>query len=207
MTRGRDRADDGVTLIEVMVTMAVMSVVMAVFTTGILQVYRSILPAESAAGAQAELRRVYQRLDKEVRYASWIAPPGKVGTVWYVEFAALGTECGQLRLDTVSQVLRLVRWTAGSPPSAGPVGLVLGSQLLVDGGEPPFKRQEAGSMPYASASPALDAGTGFAPDHQRLRVHLAATVGSSTSRLGGTFTALNTSRDTTGTNACSEGRP
>jgi prepilin-type N-terminal cleavage/methylation domain-containing protein len=207
--RRRDlRADDaGVSLVEVMVTLAVMGVVMAVATAGILQTYRAVATTEATAGTQSELRRVHQRLDKVIRYASWVSSPGQAGATWYVEFAMIGGTCAQLRFDTGSGVLQMHQWTAGSPPAAGQPGQTLGSQLVLDGTAPPFQRQAAGSMPYASPGPAVDAGASFAPDYYRLRVRLAAQNGRGVSRLDATFSALNTSRDMAGTHPCSEGRP
>lgn len=207
MSRRREPDDAGVSLIEILVTLSVMSVVMVVATTGILQTYRTLAATESAAQGQAELRRVYQRLDKEVRYASWVALPAKVGSAWYVELAVGGNWCRQLRFDTVAKVLQMRRWAAGSPPAADQAWQVVGSSLVVDGSAPPFQREDVNTMPYANPNPTLDAGADFAPDYYRLRVRLAADTSRVAARLDGTFSALNTSRNTAGLNTCSEGRP
>ena len=125
----RDPDDRGFTLIEVTVTMGIMSVMLVIFTTAILQVYRSVLTTESLSTAQSQLQIAFQRFDREVRYASWIAEPGRVGTTWYVEYAASDpTQCRQLRFETPATpttsvnargVLQLIRWTRGTPPAAG----------------------------------------------------------------------------------------
>lgn len=198
------RTDDaGTTLMEVMVTMGIMSVVMAVFTGAILQMYQATVRTETSAAAAAEIRQAFQQLDKELRYASWFAPtPGKVGTSWYEEFADADGGCGQLRVDigaTVGAgVLQMLRWTAGSPPAAGQRGQTLASRLVVDPVVSPFLMQAAGTTA---------AGAGYATDYQRLQVRLTARVNRVTTPLDSTFTAINTSRVSPTTNVCSEGRP
>jgi prepilin-type N-terminal cleavage/methylation domain-containing protein len=213
----RRRPDDhGFTLIEVTVTMGIMSVVMVIFTTAILQVYRSVNATESLSTAQSQLQVAFQRFDRELRYASWIAQPGQVGTTWYVEYAAADpTQCRQLRFETPTTpaagvnargVLQLIQWTRGTPPAAGARGQTVASTLVTGGADAPFERQLAGATPFADPSAAA-IGENFATDFQRLRVRLATQVGGKTTAVDTTFTALNTSRDTPATNLCSEGRP
>lgn len=215
--RGPRRRDDaGVTLVEVMVSMAVMSVVMVIFTGGIMQVFRTTAKSEGISIVQTQLQIAFQRVDKQIRYASWIAAPGKVGSAWYVEFANFdGTQCGQLRLDTAAAtggnpddgkgVLSMLTWPAdpkvGQPPAAGAPGLIIAQRLLDPGPAGPFERQDPNAP-----------GTGFTPDFQRLRITLAAQVGDqqssdSTAQVDTTFTALNTSRNTPADSECSKGRP
>jgi prepilin-type N-terminal cleavage/methylation domain-containing protein len=211
------RADDsGLSLIEIMVTMGIMSVLMVIFTTAILQVYRTSAATESLSAAQSQLQIAFQRFDRELRYASWIAQPGKVGTTWYVEFAAAdATKCGQLRLETpagpasgadAAGVLQLVRWARGTPPAAGARGQTVASNLVTDSADPPFERQTAGAAPFADPSAEV-VGEDFATDFQRLRIRLTSRVGNQSTAVDTTFTALNTSRDTPAANNCGEGRP
>jgi len=209
--RARSRDDAGYSLLEVLVTMGVMSVLMVIFTTAIIQVFRTSGKAESIAAAQSELQRGFQRFDRELRYASWIAQPGQVGTAWYVEFAGPdGTECLQLRLETAPAtgtgsrdgqgVLQLLRWKAAAlPPVKNQPGQTVASQLVVTGVDPFFERQAAGVSP--------DPDSEFIPDFQRLRVRLTSRVGSGTAQVDTTFTALNTSRTTPTTHTCGNGRP
>lgn len=213
-TLRRRRGDDGVTLIEVMVSMGVMSVVMVVFTGAILQVFQTTAKTETISYAQSRLQIAFQRVDKEVRYASWIAVPAKVGTAWYVEYANFdGTSCGQLRFETAPAAddsnpgdgkgaLSLITWPRDTPPATGTAGLLVAKQLLDPGSTGPFERSD----------PASAADAGFTPDFQRLRIRLTARVGGSqasdsTAQMDTTFTALNTSRNTPAANDCSKGRP
>jgi type II secretory pathway pseudopilin PulG len=207
-----DRDDVGFSLAEIMVTMGIMSILMVIVTTAILQVYRTSAATESLSSAQAQLQVAFQRADKELRYASWIDVPAKVGTTWYVEYAGADvTTCGQLRLLTpavstgstdAGGVLQLVRWTAGTPLAAGVQGQTLASTLVTDGADPPFALQTGGDQPYAGG-----VGGSFATDFQRLRMRLTTRVGDRTTQVDTTFTALNSSRDNTATSRCSEGRP
>jgi prepilin-type N-terminal cleavage/methylation domain-containing protein len=215
----RRRPDDaGFSLVEVMVTMGIMSVLMALFTTAVLQVYRASVTSESLSTAQSQLQVAFQRFDRELRYASWVAQPGKVGDTWYVEFAGYDrVSCLQLRLETRPAgaagsndgrgVLQLVRWPLGTPPAAGKPGQTIASTLVTDDGVPPFELQNPGTQPYASPSPS-GVGAEFKPDLQRLRIRLKTRVGPNTAQVDTTFTALNTTHDTPKTtHGCSEGRP
>jgi type II secretory pathway pseudopilin PulG len=210
VTRPARHDDAGFSLIEVVVTAGMVLVLMVVFTTAILQVFGNSGRAESTAAAQSQLRLAFQRIDRELRYASWIAVPGKVSTSWYVEFASSdGTECLQLRLRTTSAlppdndtdgrgVLQLLRWKPGSPAAPTQRDQTIASQLLTDAAGP-FELQPAG-VATTDTPP-------FTPDFARLRVRLTSKVGTGTADLDSTFTALNTSRNTPVTHPCNEGRP
>jgi len=212
------RADTGFSLAEVMVTIGVMSVVGVVFTGAILQIYQTTVKTETISIVQAQLHRAFGRLDKEIRYASWIAEPGLVGTAWYVEFAAADeTQCRQLRFETAPALepdnetdgvglLQLIGWTRGTPPIPGAPAQTVASQLVAPGAGGPFERQPAGISPSVSPSSA-GAGSDFAAEFQRLRIQLSTQVGGSIAQIDTTFTALNTSRNTPDANACAEGRP
>jgi prepilin-type N-terminal cleavage/methylation domain-containing protein len=219
MTRRRpaaapDRGDAGFSLIEIMVTMGVMSVVMVVFTAAILQVYRTSTKAESISIIQAQLQIAFQRFDRQLRYASWIAQPGQVGTAWYVEWAGYdGTQCFQLRLETAPPstqegpnnghgVLQMLTWPLATPPAAGTAGQTIATNLVTDSSGP-FEREDAGTM----VDPTASAGADFTPDFQQLHVRVTAQRGDSIAHVDTTFTALNTSRNTPATNDCSRGRP
>jgi type II secretory pathway pseudopilin PulG len=198
--------DRGASLVELMVTLSIMGAAMTIFVGGMLEALRSTNTTESMAVAQSQLQIAFQRLDKEIRYASWIAEPASapVHGAWYVELAGLNPttrqpECKQLRLDIARGVLQYLRWAPGAPPPEGQPGETLASELVADAATRPFQRQTAGSYPYS--------GSSFAPDFQRLRLRLTTRVAQSTTASDVTFTAMNTSRDTSDSNVCQEGRP
>ncbi|UQU63879.1 hypothetical protein COUCH_33640 [Couchioplanes caeruleus] len=216
----RRRTDDaGASLAELLVTLAVMSVVMVLFTGAIVQIYRTVNATEALSDSQNELSRAFQRFDRELRYASWIADPSNQDATstgpWYVEFAGPDpTTCFQLQLMPGAQnkgVLRLLTWTRGAPLPAGTPGQTIASQVDTTAARRPFfEKQAYGATPYASptATPSGGpVGTGFQSVFQRLRIKLTTRSGAGTAQIDTTFTALNTTKDTPAGNGCSEGRP
>lgn len=193
-TPQRDPSQDGVTLVEVAVAMAVMSVVTVLFTTGLLQVYRSVAKTESLSTAQTQIVTAFRRLDREVRYASAISDLTSTPN-HFVEYlmanGGTGT-CVQLRLAPSSRQLSRRQWPQGGTPSAGSWAVLVSS---VEAGTPtPFD--------FVPADPTFN--------YQRLHIHLKVTVAAgangSTRESRATFTALNTSGLDPDPTVCSEGR-
>ncbi|MEV4706651.1 hypothetical protein [Actinoplanes sp. NPDC049316] len=216
----RRRTDDaGASLAELLVTLAVMSVVMVLFTGAIVQIYRTVNTTETLSDSQNELSRAFQRFDRELRYASWVSTPSSqtASTTgpWYVEFAGPDPKtCFQLQLVPGPQnlgVLRLLTWTQGAPPPAGTPGQTIASQVVTTADKRPFfEKQAYGATPYASptATPSGGpVGTSFQTVFQRLRIKLTTRSGAGTAQIDTTFTALNTTQTTPASNDCSEGRP
>jgi type II secretory pathway pseudopilin PulG len=191
---GRRGPDDGITLVEVVVAMSIMSIVMAMFTTAILQMYRSANRNESASTAQSQLHLAFQRLDKEIRYASGLSTPGLVGGDPYVEYLTVNTgtrACTELRLHLATGQLQRRTWTQGVAPQPGG-WTALASNL--DPGTP---------FTVTVADPTYN--------FQRLRLTLSASAGNGNDAVvrqsDVTFTALNTSLATSSATVCAEGRP
>ncbi|MFI5492840.1 type II secretion system protein J [Actinoplanes sp. NPDC051859] len=230
MTAPDDRgADDGFTLGEVLITMTMLSVVMLMFTGGILQVYRTVQTTDTLTDAQAQLTVAFQRFDRHLRYANWISDPVAKNNVWYVEFADVeGDKCRQLRLELGTAGandpmgagnLQLLEWDPASPPTATTRGTTIASQIdttdmtrsrtTAQTTAPtlpeywPFELQRAGSKPYPTASP----GSDFSPDADRLRIHIKTKFAAGSAEIDVTFTATNTDSETPTANVCSAGRP
>jgi prepilin-type N-terminal cleavage/methylation domain-containing protein len=198
VTRSRTRhpaADSGFSLLEVMVTMAVMSVVTALFTTGIVQIYSATNNNEALTVATQQIHNAFLRLDRDIRYASGISIEG-TGTTGgkYVEYAVTNTGtavCGQLRVTTAGllQTRSKTGTAAASAWSTLASGLVFAASSL-------------------TRSPASSGGSPY----QQLNVSLLATSGAGKSAqsdaVGFSFTALNTSTLTSSDTGCrSLGRP
>lgn len=207
MTRADVRREDGVTMIEVVVSLTLMAVLMTIFTTAVLEVYRNVNQTEAISTAQANLNTVFLRLDKEVRYASGISEP-TTGAPWYVEYlnTSRGTEvCTQLRL-TSDGLFQRRTWNRNEAPihPSGWTVLASGIKQAPDGPdddndpEPPFT--------FVPADPAHAASTGS--NFHQLVVTLAADGPNRKPAAQSTFTfaALNTSQATTSTDVCVEGR-
>jgi prepilin-type N-terminal cleavage/methylation domain-containing protein len=198
--RAANSGDAGLTLIELVVSMLIMSIFMVMFTGGILQMYRAANKTESATVAQAQVNLVFLRLDREVRYASGISLPGTYLGDWYVEYVntSSGTAvCTGLRLNVASGQLQRRTWSelAAPAPTAAP--------------DPTSWRSLASDVTSVTQPftflPADDTAS-----FQRLELDIASTSGAgttgSTRRTDITFTALNTSLTTTSDTVCSEGR-
>ncbi len=186
--------DAGITLVEVVVSMSLMAVFMAMFTTTILGIFRMVNRNDATSTAQSQVNIAFLRLDKEIRYAAGISVPGSVGTDPHVEYVTTNTGtpvCTQLRLHLASQQLQRRTWTSGSTPVTPTAWIPLASNV---GGAQPFTFSAAGDT--------------F--NFQRLRLTLIATAGGGSTAASRqteiTFTALNTTLGTSSADICTEGR-
>ncbi len=188
--------DAGVSLMELLVSLAVMSVLGSLFTAGILQMYGTTNWVEARSTSQSQIHTMFMRLDKQIRYASAIAPPASIPSGWYVEYAFLDThtdpaarKCTELWMDPATRTLWSRTWDEGSPS---------GDFVVLTSGV-------ASAQPFALPSaPASDVG------FQRLQISLKADAGpGSTGKprtFDMTFTALNTSA-TSDAGTCAAERP
>lgn len=129
--RRTDADDAGLTLPELLVSMFILTFVIGVFMTAVAQMARSTVRATVTVDAADSVRRVFQRLDKEVRYADAVNFPGLSGAGrQYVEFrvpeqaAPSGvTTCVQWRWDPSTKRVERRSWplTASSLPAWIPV--------------------------------------------------------------------------------------
>jgi prepilin-type N-terminal cleavage/methylation domain-containing protein len=208
--RAGDR-DAGFSLTEVIVSMSILSVVMVVAIGSIIQIYQAVNRVDNTSVARDQLSNSFRRLDKELRYATWVSTPGQVGGVWYLEYA-LPTACRQLALSQGRLTLATWPLATANPrpilddPNNKPG--VIGSDLSLVGTTPPFTVYPVGAYPYASASPG-SAGVGklFAPEHTQVRIQLIARNGRTSLPYDTVFTAQNTNGNTSALNDCSKGRP
>jgi Tfp pilus assembly protein PilV len=192
--------DAGITMIEVVSSMVVMSIVLVIFTTGFLQVMGSANRVQTLAEAQSQVNIAFLRLDKEIRYAAAIGQEGTVGTDWYVEYLTTNTGsrvCTELRLHA-SQLQRRT-WTQPAPPAVPGPGNVTPTTWA------PLVSNVSSTAPFTFSD--ADSTMGF----QRLELKLTAgdaAAGVAKSRQTDvTFTALNTSLQTQGDDdECREGR-
>ncbi|WP_067499029.1 prepilin-type N-terminal cleavage/methylation domain-containing protein [Actinoplanes sp. TFC3] len=183
--------DAGMTLAEVMVSMALTSVVMALVTTGIVQMYRFTDRSDVLSTEMTQVQVAFQQLDRSVRYATAISQPNttaSAGGGWYVEWSSVSagaTSCTQLRLNERSGLLQRRSKDASAPAGSW---VTVASFLT---GSRPFTLQPATS-------------SGF--PHQRLTVDVTVRPDANSSqaarRSAFSFTALNTSLLTTSSTVC-----
>jgi type II secretory pathway component PulJ len=179
------------TLAEIMVAMAVTSVVMIVATAGIVQMYRAGNRADVLSSEMTQLQTTYQQLDRSVRYATAITEPNSTPSAsgnWYVEWTSVAgttTGCSQLRLDASSGLLQRRSAPDGGQPGAW---ATIASFLT---GTRPFTLQPASTSGYP---------------HQRLTVDVTVQPAAGSSqparRSVFSFTALNTSLTTVNSGVC-----
>ncbi len=176
--------DDGVTLIEVVVSMTLMSIFMTMFTGALLQVYGTLERSDSTTVVQSQLNVAFLHLDRDIRYASALTTPGN-GTGAntadsYVEYMTVGagTTCTQLRLHLSgsSGTLQTRTWVLGNSPASTWNTLASGV-----------------TTPNANAFAVYNADA--VSNFERLEVTLTGASGAGTTRASRladiTFTALN----------------
>lgn len=192
--RPSEPRDAGMTMIEVVTAMSIMSILMALFTAGIVQIYRFANRHEATTLARSQVNLVFLKLDKEVRYARGISAPGTVGQNQYVEYLISSDgvpTCVQLRLDPGSARLLRRTWRHG----VASISPTPWKDLAVGVSSPePFVVSPADSI--------------FA--YQRLQLRLTASAGATTTAATAestvTFTAMNTTPEAATTTLCTEGR-
>ena len=190
----RPTGDAGTTLMELIVGMVLMAIFMAMFTGAIVAMTSTANKVEAVTIATSQTNQAFLTLDKQVRYAVVITPPGQstISGDWYVEYEYAKSDpasptvtytCAQLRVDQSSQQLQE---RTGAPGASTPSAWIPLASNIVNGAA------TAGSttVPFTVPVPASGASTTF----QRLSITLVATAGSSspsTTQSQVTFTALN----------------
>ena len=202
--RNRPGDDRGFTIIELVVSMTIMSIVMAVVIAAIAQIYSATTRVDTASYDRAQLTIAFRRLDAEMRYATWLSTPGLVGGNYYAEYAVPNSGCRELKFG--SGVLTLYSWVLPSTTPTSPVALA--SNLTLISGVLPFTTYAVGATPFASATAdTAGLGKGYAPQFSQLRVRFNAATGPTTVPFDTIFTAENTNANTATSNDCSKGRP
>jgi type II secretory pathway component PulJ len=100
----RATGDAGVSLVELVVSMTIMTVVLAVFTGAAVQMFHSTSDTETIAAAQSQVNVTFLRLDKEIRYAAGISAPD-TSNVEYLRTDEGTLTCTRLWCDGVNQEL------------------------------------------------------------------------------------------------------
>lgn len=195
---GTGRGDDGITLIEVMVAMVVMAVVMIVFTTATIQIYRSTNQVQGAADAASQINIAYIRLDKEIRYATAISSPSTTGDpeVEYLTTFTGTPTCTELRVQTLNGIpqLRWRSWPQSATDLTSYTFVTLVAGVVAPSGAAPF-----------TVTPDSPVDPNAASTVQQLEVRLAA-ASSPGRQIDISFTALNSNATLSSATACSLGR-
>ncbi|MHB8340289.1 MAG: prepilin-type N-terminal cleavage/methylation domain-containing protein [Mycobacteriales bacterium] len=166
--RGSLDPQGGFTLIEMMVAIIILSIFMALVSTAVVQMVHATLKTQAVGDSQFQLDTAFLRLDREVRYASAINPPGQTGSDWYVEFLTTNTgtaQCTQLRFDPASRLLQQRTWTSTGAPVPTPPWVTLAAGIVNNPTtQPPFTftpsgtalvRQQLGIWLFSASGPGV----------------------------------------------------
>jgi prepilin-type N-terminal cleavage/methylation domain-containing protein len=174
----RSTGDDGMTMMELLVGMSIMSIFMAVSTSAIVGMFSSTGKIQTLQHSASQLNIAFNQLDKQVRYATVIYRPTGPATVpatsdWSVAFETdnpSSTTCTQLKIRAVaagSGQLQLVErtWnvTVNSDGSLTQTAISNWSQLAV--GISLTDQNQASVTPFAVSTP-----TGGTVQQLRLRL-------------------------------------
>lgn len=117
VTQHRPRGESGTTLIEMLVAMGIFTIVVTVFMGGLVGMTQSTARSQSVSDSADAVRKAFQRMDKQVRYASAINRPGAGASgARYVEFrttavpAGKSPFCTQWRYDPTTAQLQVRTW-------------------------------------------------------------------------------------------------
>lgn len=197
--------DRGVTMVELIVAMIIMTICGSIFTGAMVSLFRSTNAAQAFTDSSQQTNQAFQRLDKMVRYAAAISTPAAstgTGTTgnWYVELSdtTSGTEeCTQLSLDRVSQTLKMRSWTASSPSTTLTPWRAIASSMTNG-----LAASGSADQPFVLQRP------GPTADSQQLTITLVARSGPigdrKTSRSSTTFAALNSAVPQASTSICTQ---
>lgn len=138
----RIRSDEeGTSLIELVVGMVLMGIFLTMFTGAVVAMNRAENKTEAVSLTTSQLNQAFLALDKSVRYAAAISPPGLGTTVAdrYVELRTTNTGgevCTQLRTNLLdptnpsSWQLQLRTWPVPMPGGYTPTWVPLASNIV-----------------------------------------------------------------------------
>jgi prepilin-type N-terminal cleavage/methylation domain-containing protein len=192
VNRLRAAGDAGYSLAEVLVSMAVMSIVMAIASTGFYEMFHTTDTAETTAAAQVELQAAFNKLDREVRYAYRINEGYSDTANFYIDYVFIDdagkNQCVQLSLPRAGGTLKRRQWPWPDAIS-GPATAVANNLIST---------RMDNSTPKKVINPfLLEASGDGGSDLDRLNVKVNSVVGTDTTKQGVReydlqFTAMNT---------------
>jgi prepilin-type N-terminal cleavage/methylation domain-containing protein len=217
----RTSNDDGLTLVELLVSTLIFAIILTIITASIITMLEQERKQTSQTNNLDAARNVIEMLDHQVRYANAVSTPG-TGTdgSFYVEFRTgnsnLQQTCTQWRYVPVGGAMQYRTWQPplGGVGSATPTGWATAgtgfSQVVVGATTVPIfsLSQSLLSQPSAQVT-----AQGLANTHYQLAVAFNASNGSPpvSSESDVTITAINSSRiptSPTPPSVCTEnGRP
>lgn len=182
--RRRTGDDAGMSLVELIVSMGIFTIVISIFMAGVAGMARSTARAQAVGDAGDAVRNVFQRMDREFRYAAAINRPGQGGVgTYYVESlttavpVGLNPLCTQWRYVTATRTLEMRSWRTGAA-SAGSWRIMADDVRndLTDPARRPFAFTPAGPVyQRQQLRVLLDVGPGPAGPNERVGAELDST--------------------------------
>ncbi|WP_432522477.1 PulJ/GspJ family protein [Kineococcus sp. SYSU DK006] len=142
-------ADEGMTLVETLVGMLIFSICFAVFVAGLQLMVRDTNRTQQVSDATDQMRKAFQAMDLEARYAESVNAPAVVDGAWWVEFRdpivdGGNPRCTQWRYAVSSGLLEERSWDSTQPAGSTwrtlATGLSTDAALLTDATRQPFTR-------------------------------------------------------------------
>lgn len=198
--------DHGYSLMEVLITTGVMSMVMVVVSSAFMQIYAGTRRIEQTSVAADQLDTSLRRLDRELRYATYVSNPrlGQDGSRWYVEFAippkpvplgspASPARCRQLQFDTKKNTLRMVNWDL--PGTNSGAATTLATDVFIDNGALPFLFHWPGPPPTPIPVGVISQPTN---KYSMVQLQFKVMIGEAVQKVDSIFTSQNITGDTIG---------
>lgn len=188
--------------------MGLMSIFMGIFTVAVVGMFSSSNKTQAVENSSAQLNTAFDRLDKQVRYATAIdqpVGPPKTNAYWSVAFATTDptpttspapASCTQLRVYTIGTVTqqRLVErtWTV-NPDGSVLTGSLSGWSQLAAGAAAGSGDQPFTTWPIVPADAGAPVQIVAGATVQQLWLSFIATDGTGQSSSKTSFSALNSS--------------
>lgn len=149
LRRPRGLRDGGFTLVELLVSLALFSVLLGIFGAALSLMFRNVRYQQGASDGLDASRKVLSLFDKQVRYANAIETPGTTGTAgsltWWVEWqsgvAGQQQTCTQWQLQPSGQ-LRVRTWqnplVSGGPITGMTAWSTKATRVMPQSGVAPF---------------------------------------------------------------------
>ncbi|MEO7123228.1 MAG: type II secretion system protein [Lacisediminihabitans sp.] len=142
--RDPDLSQAGVTMVELMITVLVFSIFLAIVLSSLVGITKASTQAQTIARSSTGALIVFQNFDRAIRYANVINAPGSAGGKRYVEFripakdsTSLAT-CFQWRYDPSAKTIASRQWPDGAAATTATAWATKLTSVFDDGANYPF---------------------------------------------------------------------